>query len=139
MVKKITLLFICTHNSARSQMAEAIINNFFSNHYRAFSAGNNPTNVNPYTKEVLKEIGIDVSNIRSKSIEEFRGKNFDYVITVCDHAKESCPFFPGEKIIHKSFEDPVKYQGENQEILDKFRKVRDDIKLWIESDLLDIH
>ena len=127
------VLFICTHNSARSQMAEAFLNSHYGDRYEAHSAGTEPTNVNPYAIKVMGEIGIDITNHRSKSIEEFRDENFDYVVTVCDHAKESCPFFPGEKIIHKGFEDPSEFKGTEEEILVKIRRVRDEISAWIKT------
>ena len=126
------VLFICTHNSARSQMAEGLLNALYGDRYKAYSAGIEPTKVNPYAVEVMAEIGIDLSRQRSKSIEEFREKNFDYVITLCDHAKEACPFFPGEKILHKSFEDPSKFKGTEEEILEETRRIRDEIKYWLE-------
>ena len=91
MKKKV--LFICTHNSARSQMAEGILRTLYGDRYEAYSAGTQPTKVNPYAIKVMSEIGIDISNHRSKSAEEFRGKEFDYVVTVCDNVKEACPFF----------------------------------------------
>ena len=96
MKKKV--LFICTHNSARSQMAEAFLNKLCGDKYKAHSAGIEPREINPYVVKAMAEIGIDISKQRSKSIKEFWGKNFDYVVTVCDNAKENCPFFPGEKI-----------------------------------------
>ncbi len=131
MMKKQTVLFLCTHNSARSQMAEGLLNTFFKSKYHAFSAGITPKEVNPYAIEVMKEIGIDISDNRSKSIEEFRDMTFDFVVTVCNNAKESCPFFPGKKILHKSFENPSIFNGEIEETLAIFRKVRDEIKQWI--------
>ena len=130
-MKKQTVLFLCTHNSARSQMAEGLLNTLFKSKYQAFSAGITPNQVNPYAIEVMKELGIDISDNRSKSIEEFHDMTFDYVVTVCDNTKESCPFFPGKKILHKGFEDPAKFNGEIKEILSVFRKVRDKIKQWI--------
>jgi arsenate reductase len=129
MKKKI--LFLCTQNSARSQIAEGIINFFYQKKYEAFSAGIYPSTVNPYAIEVMKEIGVDLSKHYSKSIEEFKNNHFDYVVTVCNNAKETCPFFPGKKIIHKNFEDPAIMHGSIEEILDRFRKIRDDIKIWI--------
>jgi len=125
------VLFICTHNSARSQIAESYVNNLLSDRYEAHSAGTEPSNINPYVVKVMEEVDIDLSEVRPKSIEEFRGKNFDYVVTVCDHAKEVCPFFPGEDVLHKSFEDPSEFEGSDEEILEKVRKVRDEIKKWI--------
>ena len=125
------VLFLCTHNSARSQMAEAILNKFHSNNYEGHSAGVTPTKVNPYVIKSLAEIGIDISKHRSKSIEEFRGQTFDYVVTVCDSAKEACPFFPGKTVIHKSFEDPSQFEGSDKQILEKVKKVRNQIQEWI--------
>jgi len=130
-MKKQTVLFLCTHNSARSQMAEGLLNTLFKSKYQAFSAGIVPKQVNPYAIEVMKELGIDISDNRSKSIEEFRDITFDFVVTVCDNAKETCPFFPGKKILHKGFEDPANFNGEIKETLSVFRKVRDKIKQWI--------
>jgi arsenate reductase len=136
MAKEVTkkkVLFICTRNSARSQMAEAFLRAFYGGDFEAWSAGTEPTGVNPYTVQVMKEIGIDISNERSKSVREFLGMNFDYVITVCDQARESCPFFPGRTIIHRAFEDPARFEGTEEEILSTFRKVRDEIKDWVEK------
>ncbi|HDQ16089.1 MAG TPA: arsenate reductase ArsC, partial [Bacteroidetes bacterium] len=118
---KKSVLFLCTHNSCRSQIAEGLLNNIFGTHYKAYSAGIEKTSVNPYALEVMKEIGIDISKQYSKSIEEFHGCNFDFVVTVCDNAKESCPFFPGKNIIHKSFKDPSKVKGKIEDILEAFR------------------
>jgi len=129
-VKK-KVLFICTHNSARSQMAEGFVNSLLGDRYEGYSAGIEPTKVNPYAVKAMAELGIDISKHRSKSIEEFRGKNFDYVVTVCESAKETCPFFPGEELIHKDFEDPSEFRGIEEEILEKVRRVRDEIKDWI--------
>lgn len=132
MKKKV--LFICTHNSARSQMAEGFLNALHGDKYEAYSAGINPAKVNPYAIEVMAEIGIDVSKHRSKSIEEFRGKNFEYVVTVCDHARETCPFFPeGEIFLHKGFMDPAEFKGTEDEVLTEVKRVRDEIKDWIEK------
>ena len=128
-----SVLFICMHNSARSQMAEAFLNAFCGDKYVAKSAGIAPTQINPYVAEVMAEIGIDLSTHRSKSILEFQGKTFDYVVTVCDAAREACPFFPGEKEIHKSFPDPSTFKGTQEEIMRKVRVVRDEIKEWVES------
>jgi arsenate reductase len=125
------VLFICTHNSARSQMAEALLRTLYGNYYEAYSAGIEPTSVNPYAVEVMKELGIDLSTHRSKSIEEFREMTFDYVVTVCDNAKEACPFFPGKKVIHKGFDDPATLNGFIEDTLDVFRRIRDEIKDWI--------
>ncbi|MFX0185208.1 MAG: arsenate reductase ArsC [Candidatus Hodarchaeota archaeon] len=131
---KENILFICTHNSARSQMAEGIINSLFSDKYEAYSAGTQPTKINPYTIRVLLEIGIDISKHRAKDISEFKNKNFRYVVTVCDRARETCPFFPnGEIFLHSSFLDPSEAKGTDQERLSVFRSVRDSIREWIQS------
>jgi arsenate reductase len=132
-MKQKTILFLCTHNACRSQMAEGIINTFYRSNYQAFSAGIQKTNVNPYAIEVMKEIGVDLSKQYSKDITEFKGMTLDYVVTVCDNAKEACPFFPGKNIVHKSFEDPAEFEGTIEETLAVFRKVRDEIRTWITS------
>lgn len=130
MKKKV--LFVCTHNSARSQIAEGLLNYFCSDKYQAFSAGSNATKVNPFSIEVLKEIGIDIKHHYSKNMTEFEGRHFDYVITVCDNAKETCPFFPmANEYIHKSFRDPSSVDGSYEDKLNAFRKTRDEIKEWI--------
>lgn len=114
-------------------MAEAFLNALYGSKYKAHSAGTEPAKVNPYAVKVMAEVGIDISKHRSKSIEEFRGKNFNHVVTVCDHAKEVCPFFPGEKILHKGFDDPSEFEGAEDKILGEVRRVRDEIKGWIEK------
>jgi len=98
-------------------MAEGFLNTLYGDRYEGFSAGIEPTQVNPHAVEVMAEIGIDISTHHSKSIEDFRGKTFNYVVTVCNHARETCPFFPGEKILHKGFEDPSDSIGPEDEIL----------------------
>ena len=135
MKKKI--LFICTHNSARSQIAEGLIKHQYGEQFEAFSAGTKPTQVNPYAIKVMSEIRIDISKHQSKSINNFEGMEFDYVVTVCDQAKESCPFFPSSKFfIHKSFEDPSSLEGTEEEILANFRKAREKIREWIENEFV---
>ncbi|MFN3551220.1 MAG: arsenate reductase ArsC [Endomicrobiia bacterium] len=130
MKKKV--LFICTHNSNRSQIAEALLNNLYFEKYEAYSAGTQPSKVNEYAIKVLKEIGIDISKNRSKHIDEFKNEFFDYVVTVCDTAKETCPFFPNTKeVIHKSFYDPSTYIGTDEEKLEKFRILREEIKNFL--------
>ena len=128
---KKTVLFLCTHNSARSQMAEAFLNTLYHDRYTAYSAGIEATQVNPYVIHVMREINIDISRSQSKSMNDFHGKHFDYVVTVCDHAKEVCPFFPGDIILHQSFEDPSQFTGDDETILVNVRSVRDQIKTWI--------
>jgi len=127
-----TVLFICTYTSARSQMAEAFLNKLCGDKYEAKSAGVTPTGIYPYVVKVMAEIGIDLSTHRAKSIMEFQGKTFDYVVTVCDSAREECPFFPGEIELHKSFQDPVAFEGSEEAVLPKVRVVRDEIKSWVE-------
>jgi arsenate reductase len=115
-------------------MAESLLNTIYKDKYKAYSAGIQPTKLNPYAVEVMKEIGIDLSKHYSKNIYEFKDAKFDYVVTVCDNAKEACPFFPGKKVIHKSFEDPASFEGSIENILTKFRKTRDEIKNWIQEE-----
>ena len=129
MKKKV--IFICKNNSARSQIAEGFLKAFFKNKYESYSAGIQPTSINPYAIEVMKEIGIDISNQYSKSIEEFQDVKFDYVVTVCDGIKENCPIFYGEKIIHKTFKDPSQFDGYIENILYEYKKIRDEIKKFI--------
>ncbi|MEJ2306055.1 MAG: arsenate reductase ArsC [candidate division WOR-3 bacterium] len=132
MKKKV--LFLCTHNSARSQIAEGLLRNLLGDKYEVFSAGTEPGEVNPHSIKVMKEIGIDISQQYSKNIKDFINDDFDYVITLCGGAKESCPFFPGGKQqFHKDFEDPSSFSGSEEEILDKFRETRDALKEWVEN------
>jgi arsenate reductase len=123
------VLILCTGNSARSQMAEGILRSLNSEDYDVESAGVEPSHVRPEAIAVMDEINIDVSGHRSKSVDEFAGQHFDYVITVCDNAKESCPVFPAEtKRIHWSFTDPAAVTGSDEVRLAAFRKVRDEIR-----------
>ena len=135
MKKKI--LIICTHNSARSQMAEGLINALYNDKFEAYSAGTEVSEVRPQTIQVLKEIDIDISHHYSKHLRDFYGTKFDLVVTVCDNAKKVCPVFPGAKqMIHKSFPDPSSVDGTDDEKLNAFRAVRDQIDNWIKSSLL---
>jgi arsenate reductase len=128
------VLFICTHNSARSQMAEGLLRSLAGDRYEAFSAGTEPGVVHPYAVRVMAEIGMDISLHRSKNVDEFAGHLMDMVITVCDHAKETCPIFPrGAQKIHQSFEDPSALSGSEEAILAGFRRIRDEIKGWMVS------
>ena len=123
------VLFICTHNSARSQMAEGLVNHDLAGKVQAFSAGTEPSSVNPLVIAAMKEVGIDISRHRSKSIDEFSDEKFDFVITLCDHAAESCPvFFGGVQRIHMGFPDPAAVTGTEEEKLSFFRKLRDQIR-----------
>jgi arsenate reductase len=128
------VLFICTHNSARSQMAEAFLRYLYGDRYEAFSGGTHPSSINPLVTKAMREIGIDLATHRAKSVNEFKSQQFDVVVTVCDHAKETCPFFPGaKKYLHQNFEDPSQFVGTEKTKLEKFRRVRDSIKAWIED------
>ena len=135
-MEKKEILFICTHNSARSQMAEGFVNTFFSDNFEAYSAGTEVAFVRPYAVKVMQEIDVDISKHRSKHLREFYGKDFDLVVTVCDNAKKICPVFPGAKrMIHQSFEDPSSAKGTEEEKLEVYRKVRDQIKNWLVENL----
>jgi arsenate reductase len=134
------ILILCTGNSARSQMAEGLLKHITKGKCEVFSAGTKPSIVRQEAIKVLDEIGIDISKNRSKSVDEFANIEIDYVLTVCDNAKENCPYFPAKtKIIHHSFEDPPAI-GETDEdtTLQIFRRVRDEIKAYIENDFLKI-
>lgn len=124
------ILILCTGNSCRSQMAEGFLKSFDKN-LEVYSAGTNPSNqVHPKAVQVMKEAGIDISKNYPKSVNQFLNESFDYVITVCDNAKETCPVFIGKvgKQLHIGFEDPAEATGTEEEILAVFRKVRDEIK-----------
>lgn len=124
------VLFLCTANSCRSQMAEGIVNHYLAERFEAHSAGTLATFVNPRAIAVLQEQGIDISRQRSKSLAEFAGESFDYVITLCDAANETCPlFFGGVRRIHLGFDDPVRASGTDQEVMVEFRRVRDELKV----------
>ncbi|MBI3308672.1 MAG: arsenate reductase ArsC [Candidatus Melainabacteria bacterium] len=126
------VLFLCTGNSCRSQMAEGLLRHFHGTKHEAYSAGIHPSTVNPNAIKVMNEIGIDISNQRSKSVNEYLGQSFDKVITVCDNAKESCPVFPGKaQRSHWSFIDPALATGTEDEKLKVFRAVRDQIQAKI--------
>ena len=123
------VLFLCTHNSARSQIAEGLLRNMAGERFEVFSAGTEQTRVQPLAIEAMREIGIDISGHTSKTLEAFEGQTFDYVITVCDRANESCPIFPGgTERMHWSFEDPTAATGTDEQKLRAFRTVRDAIQ-----------
>ncbi len=129
MTNKKRVLILCTGNSARSQMAEGLLRQFASERFEVFSAGTNPAGLNPHAIEAMREIGIDISGQRSKSVEEFVDQKFDYVITVCDNAREACPIFPGKaERVHHSFEDPAAAMDNPAEA---FRRVRDELRAWV--------
>lgn len=129
MSSKHSVLFVCTHNSARSQMAEGLLNHLFGDRYEAFSAGTEKTRVHPLAVEAMRRIGIDISHHQSKIITDFRNRQFDVVVTVCDLARQTCPFIPArEQHLHWSLEDPSAALGtpEQQQVV--FESVRDEIK-----------
>lgn len=131
---KIKILFLCTHNSCRSQMAEGLLRDMAGDKFEVYSAGVEPTSVHPLAKKVMKEIGIDISGQQSKSVDEFLDKEFDYVITVCDNARQTCPFFPGNhELLHWSLEDPAIALGSEEERLLMFRKIRDQLRDYIQK------
>ncbi len=139
-MSKSRVLFLCTGNSARSQMAEAFLHYYDGERFEAFSAGLEPQGVNPYTRQVMQEKGISLEGHYSKHIKEYMGKvHFDYVVTVCSKAEESCPaVFPkAGAILHWSFNDPAALAGSDEEKLVKFREIRDQIeqriKDWLQS------
>lgn len=132
MNKRKRVLILCTGNSARSQMAEGLLRHMAGDRFDVESAGVSPSLVRPEAVEAMKQIGIDITYHRSKSVDEFVGQDFDYIITVCDNAKESCPVFPGSaERIHRSFDDPAESQGELQARVEKFARVRDEIAKWL--------
>jgi arsenate reductase (thioredoxin) len=135
--KKLKILFLCTGNSCRSQMAEAFTNYLKGDEITAFSAGTKPRGIDPRTIEVMEETGIDLTGQKSQDIDEFLDSEFDFVITLCGDAKEACPIFPGKStIIHRGFDDPPRLAltaGSNEEALSHYRRVRDEIREFIET------
>ena len=126
------VLILCTGNSARSQMAEGLLRHDAGDRFEVRSAGTNPTAVRPEAIAVMREIGIDISSHRSKSVEDFAGQAFDYVITVCDNAREVCPVFPATtKRIHWSVEDPAAFNAPEAQRLTEFRRIRDQLRLCL--------
>ena len=133
MTDRVRVLILCTGNSARSQMAEGLLRHDGGAQFEVESAGVQPGSVRPEAIAAMREIGIDISTHRSKSVEQFVGQPFDYVITVCDHARESCPVFPGAaRLIHQSFADPpAPGAASPAETMACFRQVRDEIRDWM--------
>src|SRR5215469_10351215 len=126
MEDKKRVLILCTGNSARSQMAEGLLRHDAGDCFEVESAGTAPSRVRPEAIAVMKELGIDISGHRSKSVDEFSGQSFDYVLTVCDNANEVCPVYPGQtKRLHQNFEDPAAVEGSEETRLAAFRRVRD--------------
>ncbi len=128
------VLILCTGNSARSQMAEGLLRHDAGEQFEVESAGTRPGSVRAEAIAVMKEIGIDISGHRSKSVKEFAGAAFDLVLTVCNDAHESCPIYPGHaKRLHRNFEDPAAVQGSEAERLAAFRRVRDEIREYLRT------
>lgn len=135
--QKLKVLFLCTGNSCRSQMAEGWARRLKGNEFEAHSAGIETHGLNPHAVQVMAEAGVDISSHRSKHLDEVKRIPFDYVITVCDQAHESCPLFPGKtKVVHVGFDDPPRLAKEaksEQEALDGYRRVRDEIRTFVET------
>jgi arsenate reductase (thioredoxin) len=123
------VLFLCTENACRSQMADGLVNHFLAGKVKAFSAGIVPTRVNPRAVAAMAELGLDISGQRAKSVGDLAGEQFDLVITVCDRAHQQCPIFPGPvKILHVGFVDPGRASGSEEQIMSTFRQVRDEMR-----------
>jgi arsenate reductase len=135
MTEKTRVLFLCTGNSARSQMAEALLRHYGGDRFEAYSAGLEPKGIHPLTIQVLEELGLDISNQYSINLSAYLGKvHFGYLITVCSNAEERCPIFPGASVrLHWPFDDPVAFQGTEAERLAEFRRVRDQIAARIQA------
>lgn len=133
-MNKQRVLVLCTGNSARSQMAEGLLRHDAGDRFEVESAGTKPGRVRPEAIAVMKELGIDISGHRSKSVDEFRDHGFDYVLTVCDNANESCPIYPGHaNRLHHSFEDPATVEGSEEQRLSAFRVARDQIRQYLHN------
>jgi len=137
MSERTNILFLCTGNSCRSQMAEGWTRHLKADKIEAYSAGIDPHGLDPLAASVMKEAGIDISSHRSKHLDELVGSDFDYVVTLCSHAHEHCPVFPGgTKVVHVGFDDPPKLAelaGTEQEKLDFYRRVRDEIRMFVQG------
>ncbi len=132
-----SVLILCTGNSARSQMAEGLLKSLTAGKFEVESAGTKPSVVRPEAIAALAEIGIDISGNRSKSVAEFSSRAFDYVLTVCDNAKENCPYFQAQtKVVHRSFDDPADAVGDFDSRVAEFRRVRDQIRDYFESEFI---
>ena len=135
MTTKTRILFVCTANAARSQMAEGLLRAKYGDRYEAYSAGTRQTMVSTRAITVMQEIGIDISHHRSKTLDEFRGTSFDLAVTLCDNASAICPIVSGaKKTIHHGFTDPHLIPGTDETILDVYRRVRDEIAVWIDGE-----
>jgi arsenate reductase len=126
------VLILCTGNSARSQMAEGLLRHEAGDRFEVFSAGTQPSHVRAEAVTVMREIGVDLTSHRSKHVDEFLGQPFDYVLTVCDHAREVCPIFPGAtRTLHHAFDDPAAVEGSEDTRLNAFRRVRDELRGYL--------
>ena len=133
-MRKPRVLFVCTHNSARSQMAEGLLRHYHGDRYEAFSAGTEATRVKPEAAAALQELGIDPSDQFSKTTEAYADTPMDYVVTVCDSAREACPYFPATRSrVHRSFSDPTNETRSPEARLEAFRVSRDEIRAWIDD------
>ncbi len=138
MPAKVRVLFLYTHNSARSQMAEGLLRELGGDRFEASSASTEQTHVRPLAIQAMAELGIDISHHKSKTLDPFVNERFDLVITVCDDANEACPVFPNAaQRWHWSIDDPSKSTGSNEQCLEAFRQARDELKTRIESEILD--
>jgi arsenate reductase len=134
MADKKRVLILCTGNSARSQMAEGLLRSDAGERFTVESAGTKPSTVRAEAIAVMQEVGIDITSHRSKHVDEFAGQNFDYVLTVCDNAKESCPVFFGKTTrLHHSFNDPAAVEGSEEKRLGAFRKLRDELRAYLKK------
>jgi arsenate reductase len=134
MTAKTRVIFVCTANAARSQMAEGLLRAGYGDRYEVFSAGTRQSKVSTRAVAVMQEIGIDISHHRSKTLAEFEGCTFDLAVTLCDNASAVCPIVPGaKKTIHQGFADPQAGPGTEEEALDGYRKIRDEISRWIDA------
>jgi arsenate reductase len=135
MIKKTRIIFVCTANAARSQIAEGLLRKRYGDQYEVFSAGTRQAKVSLRAIEVMQEIGIDISHHRSKTLAEFEGTSFDLAVTLCDNAHRICPMVQGtKKTIHHGFAAPHRITGTNETILDGYRRVRDEIADWIDGE-----
>jgi arsenate reductase (thioredoxin) len=133
---KKNLMFLCTGNSCRSQMAEGFARKYWGSEFNVYSAGTKKHGMNARAIKVMQEVGVDITSHFSKTVEELPKVTFDYVVTVCDHAHETCPFFPGGKIVHVGFQDPpllTKEMTDVEQILTVYRSVRDEIEAFIKN------
>jgi arsenate reductase len=131
---KIRVLFLCTQNAGRSQMAEGYLRARYGDRYEAFSAGTNPTAVSRKAIAVMKEIGVDISGQRSKSLSDLAGEYMDLAVALCSNASSLCPFYPfADKTIHQNFPDPGALSGSEEEVMQGIREIRDQIVSWIDT------